>query len=218
MDLILNSNEHKVSNNCLSHNFKQPVRFNNQHISLTNMIFYNFFPNINENFKLKVKYNNREIEINFQEGAYNVTDISNIINLELKEISIDIEDPIKMIVDINQYKILIIVKEDFKLILDKNFMNLLGFSEYVINPGYNRSNLTPRIDRTKYLKPYCNIADNKNDNEHLTNVFIKNGIGDLVVYDNFNIFKRLKIIESDFNFIEICVRNQDYEDIELKDF
>ena len=217
MELILNSNEHEVSNNCLRYNFKQPVRFNNQHISLTNMIFYNFFPNINENFKLKVKYNNREIEINFQEGAYNVSDISNIINLELKEISIDIEDPIKIIVDINQYKILIIVK-DFKLILDKNFMNLLGFNEYVINPGYNKSNLTPRIDRTKYLKIYCNITDNKNDNEHLTNAFIKNGIGDLVVYDNFNIFKRQKIIESDFNFIELCVRNQDYENIELKDF
>ena len=173
MELILNSNEHKVSNNCLRYNFKQPVRLNNQHISLMNMIFYNFFPNTNENFKLKVKYNNRKIEINFQEAAYNVSDISNIINLELKEIDIDIEDPIKIIVDINQYKILIIVKEDFKLILDKNFMNLLRFSECVINPGYNRSNLTPRIDRTKYLKIYCNIADNKNDNEHLTNVFIK---------------------------------------------
>ena len=66
------------------------------------MIFDNFFPNINENFKLRVKYNNREIEINFQEGAYNALDISNIINLELKENSIDIEDPIKIIVDINQ--------------------------------------------------------------------------------------------------------------------
>ena len=32
-----------------------------------------------------------------------------------------------MIVDVDQYKILIIVKENFKLILDKNFMNLLGF-------------------------------------------------------------------------------------------
>ena len=72
MELILNSNEHKVSNNCLRYNFKQPIRFINQNISLTNMIFYNFFPNINENFKLKVKYNNRENEINFQEGAYNV--------------------------------------------------------------------------------------------------------------------------------------------------
>ena len=119
------------------------------------MIFYNFFPNINENFKLKVKYNNRDVEINFQEGVYNVSDISDIINLELKENSIDIEDPIKMIVDINRYKILIIVKEDFKLILDKNFMKLLGFSKYIINSGYNRSDLTPNIDKTKYLKIFC---------------------------------------------------------------
>ena len=68
MELILNSNERKISNNCLRYTLKQPIRFINQNISLTNMIFYNFFPNINANFKLKVKYNNREIEINFQEG------------------------------------------------------------------------------------------------------------------------------------------------------
>ena len=218
MEIILNSNENKIYDNCLRYNFKNPIRFNNQYISLTNMIFYNFFPNIDENFKLKVKYTNREIEINFQKGAYNVDDISKIINLELKENSIDIEDPIKMIVDINQYKILIIVKKDFKLILDKNFMKLLGFSKYVINPGYNRSDLIPQIDETKYLKIYCNIVDNKNDNEHLTNVFIKNGIGDLVVYDNFNNYKKQKIMETDFNFIDICIRNQDNKNIELKDF
>ena len=197
MEIILNSNENKINDNCLRYNFKHPIRFINQNISLANMIFYNFFPNIDENFKLKVKYtpetgSNREIEINFQEGAYNISDISNIINLELKENSIDIEDPIKMIVDINQYKILIIVKEDFKLILDKNFMKLLGFSKYVINPGYNRSDLIPLIDKTKYLRIYCNIVDNKNDNEHLTNASIKNGIGNLVVYDNFNIYKKQK--------------------------
>ena len=153
METIVNSNENKINDNCLRYNFKQPIRFINQNISLTNMIFYNFFPNIDEIFKLKVKYtpetgSNREIEINFQKGACNVSDISNIINLELKENSIDIEDPIKMIDDINQYKILIIVKEDLKLILDKNFMKLLGFSKYVINPGYNRSDLIPQIDKT----------------------------------------------------------------------
>ena len=128
------------------------------------MIFYNFFPNINDDFKLIVKYNNRDIVINFQKEAYNINDISSIINLELKENSIDIENPIEMIVDINQYKILIIVKENFELILDKNFMNLLGFSQYVINPGYNRSNLIPNVDKTKYLKIYCNAVNNKNEN------------------------------------------------------
>ena len=97
-------------------------------------------------------------------------------------------------------------------------MNLLGFSKHVINPGYNRSDLIPNIDKTKYLKIYCNIVNNKNENEFLSNIFIKNGIGDLVVYDNFNIYKKQKIIESDFNFIEICVRNQDNKNIELKDF
>ena len=218
MEIILNSNEHKINDNCLRCNFKQPIRFNNEYISLTNMRFHNFFPNIDENYKLKVKYTNREIEINFQKGAYNVSDISNIINLELKENSIDIEDPIKMIVDINQYKILIIIKEDFKLILDKNFMKLLGFSKYVINPGYNRSDLIPQIDKTKYLKIYSNIVDNKNNNKHLTNVTIKNGIGDLVTYDNFNTYKRQKIMETDFDFIDICIKNQDNKNIELTDF
>ena len=193
MEIILNSNENKINDNCLRYNFKQPIRFINQHISLTNMIFYNFFPNINENFKLTVKHNNRDIVINFQEGAYNVDDISNIINLELKENSIDIEDPIKITIDISQYKILVIVKESFKLVLDKNFMNLLGFSKYLINHGYNRSDLTPNIDLTKYLKIFCNIFDNKNENEFLSNNFIKNGIGDLIICDNFNIYKKQKI-------------------------
>ena len=88
--------------------------------------------------------------------------------MKIKENSnIDIEEPIKIVIDVNQYKILTIVKNGFKLILNKNFMNLLGFSKYIINPGYNRSDKIPNIDRTKYLKIYCNILDNKNDNEFL---------------------------------------------------
>ena len=97
-------------------------------------------------------------------------------------------------------------------------MYLLGLSKYVINPGYNRSDLALKIDKTKYLKIYCNVVDNKNDNEYLTNVFIKNAIGNLIVYDNLNIYKKQKIMETDFNFIEICVRNQNNENIELNDF
>ena len=85
MKLILISNEHKINDNCLRYNSKQPIRFINQNISLTNMIFYNFFPNINDNFKMIVNYNNSNLEINFQEGAYNVDDISNTINLKIKE-------------------------------------------------------------------------------------------------------------------------------------
>ena len=31
MEIILNSNEHKINDNCLRYNFKQPIRFINQY-------------------------------------------------------------------------------------------------------------------------------------------------------------------------------------------
>ena len=43
MEIILNSNEHKINDYCLRYNFKYLIRFNNQYISLTSMIFYDFF-------------------------------------------------------------------------------------------------------------------------------------------------------------------------------
>ena len=45
-EFILNSNEHKINNNTLRCNFKKPIRFTDSNISLTNAIFYNYFPNI----------------------------------------------------------------------------------------------------------------------------------------------------------------------------
>ena len=82
-------------------------------------------------------------------------------------------------------------------------------------PRYNSSDLIHNIDKTKYLEIYSNVVKNKNDNEFL---IIKNGTADLVLYDNFNIYKKQKIMETDFNFIEICIKDQDDKNIELKDF
>ena len=53
-EFILNSNEHKINYNTLRFNFKKPIRFTNSNISLTSMIFYNYFPNIDENYKIYV--------------------------------------------------------------------------------------------------------------------------------------------------------------------
>ena len=65
MEIILNSNEHKINDCCLRYNLKRHIRFRNQHISLTVIMFYNFFENIN-NFKLTVKYNNQSHDIIFK--------------------------------------------------------------------------------------------------------------------------------------------------------
>ena len=55
MEYILTSNQHEVKNNCLRYTFQKPIRFENQYISLTSMIFYNYFENISDKFKLAIK-------------------------------------------------------------------------------------------------------------------------------------------------------------------
>ena len=52
----------------------------------------------------------------------------------------------------------------------------------------------------------------------LTNIFIKNNIGDQIAYENNNIYKRKNILNSTFNYIEICVKNENNENIIMKDF
>ena len=49
-EFIFNSNEHKINDNALRFNFKKSIRFVNSKISLSSMIVYNYFPNIDENY------------------------------------------------------------------------------------------------------------------------------------------------------------------------
>ena len=215
---ILNSNEHKINNNTLTFNFRKPIRFTNSHISLTNMIFYNYFPNIDENYKIYVNYNNETTIINFSKGAYNINDINDIINLELNE-KYDFKiDKINIIIDVNQYSILIILEKGFTLILDENFKKLFGFSNGIINESYTRSDLVPEIDRVKYLEIYSNIVNNANDDQFLSNIFINGDVSNLITFNESNIYKKQKIYGNTFDFLEITIKDQNNRDIELKDF
>ena len=61
MEYILTSNQHKIKNNCFRYTFQKPIRFQNQYISLTSMIFYNYFENISDKFKLTIKIKHNHI-------------------------------------------------------------------------------------------------------------------------------------------------------------
>ena len=217
MEYILNSNDHKVTNNCLRYNFKNPIRFINQKISLMSIVFYNYFENVEDNFYMVVKHNNRMIILNFKNGSYNISDINQIIDDSIQEKFNITEKPITISVDVNRYAILIIVEENWELQLDKNFMNLFGFSNRFIKKGYNRSDLIPNGDKVKFLKLYCNLVDNREDNEFLTNVFISGGISEQVTYENDNIYKSKNILNSTFNYIEICIKDQNNRPVNMKD-
>ena len=94
--------------------------------------------------------------------------------------------------DVIRYAILIVIKENWILELDKNFMDLFGLEKNIFKEGYHRSTKTPNLDKTKFLKIYCNLVDNKEDNELLTNVFIKSNISDEIIYENHHNYKRKK--------------------------
>ena len=221
MEYILKSNKHKVKNNCLRYNFQKPIRFENQYVSLTSMIFYNYFENVTDKFKLTIKNKIQSHTIKFTKGSYYTSDISKIIENEIKENFSDISEKekyIQIVVDVNRYAILIVIKKDWALELDKNFMDLFGFEKSIFNEGYHRSTLIPNLDKTKFLNIYCNLVDNREDSEYLTNIFIKNNIGEQILYENHNNYKRKNILNTTFNYIEICIKNEKNEDIDMTDF
>ena len=127
MEYILSSDQHKFKNNCLRYTFQKPIRFQNQYISLTSMIFYNYFENVSDKFKLTIKNKTQRHIVNFKNGSYNSSDISKIIDNEIKENFNNISEKekyVQIMVDVNRYAILIVIKEDWVLELDRNFMDL----------------------------------------------------------------------------------------------
>ena len=98
------------------------------------MIFYNYFENISDKFKLTIKNKTQSYTINFTNGSYYASDISKIIDDEIKKILIIYrkEKYIQIEMDINRYAILIVIKENWILELDKNFMDLFGFEKKYI--------------------------------------------------------------------------------------
>ena len=93
----------------------------------------------------------------------------------------------------------------------------MDLKKNIFEEGYHRSTKIPSLDKTKFLKIYCNLVDNKEDNEFLTNVFIKNDIGEQIIYENHNSYKRKKILDTSFNYIEVCIKNEKNEDIIMTD-
>ena len=95
-------------------------------------------------------------------------------------------------------------------------MNLFGFSKGTLTEDHHRSNLTPNVDKVRFLKLYCNLVDNQEDNEFLTDVSITGKISQQVTYENDNIYKSKNILNSSFDFIELCIKDQNNKPVKMK--
>ena len=96
------------------------------------MIFHNYFENISDKFKLIIKNKTQSYTINFTNGSYYASNISKIIDDEIKENFNNIlekEKYIQILMDVNRYTILMAIKKDWILELDNNFMDLFVFKK-----------------------------------------------------------------------------------------
>ena len=220
-ELILNSDEHKVDSNKLRYEFKSPIRFDNSFMSLTKAIFYNFFHNVKESYQMKVKKDNTFYTISFIDSMLEVPDINKIINNELirQELLTEDDTPvISILTDINTFKIIVLIEDGYELYLDDNFARMLGFSDKVLKRYLQRSDLIPQINAINYLKIFCNVIDNKNNPYYLSDVFIKSGLGELTVYTEQSIYKKQKLINDSFNYIEFEFLDEKNNKIVMTDY
>ena len=170
---------------------------------------------------MKGKEENTFYNISFIDSMLEVSDINKLVNDELirHKLLTEFDTPIISILsDINTFKIIVLIEDGYELHLDDNFSKILGFSDKILKRYLQQSDLTPQINSINYLRIFCNIIDNKNNPYYLSNIFIKSGLAELTVYSVTSIFKKQKIINDNFNYIEFEFLDEKNNKIEMTDY
>ena len=220
MEIEINSNDHKISNNTLRYYFNDITKFENNSVSLMECIFYSYFENIKSYYSMKVKKDGGFYNIKFIDGQLEISDINNILQDHLIKFNIQNEEEIQIqiISDVNTYSVLIFVEKGFELHIDENFQKILGFDYSILKNVMQRFNVTPKVNKLNYIKVFLNIVDNKIEEKYLTKVFVQSSVGNLNLYRQDSIYKRKNILNTQFQFIEVTFLNKNNEIIALKDF
>ena len=154
MEIEINSNQHKLSNNELRYYFNDITKFENNSVSLMECIFYSYFENVKSNYSMKVKKDGGFYNIDFINIQLEISDINNILQDHLIKFNLQTEDEkalIQIISDINTYFVLIFVEKGFELHIDKNFQRILGFDHAILKNTIQRSNKTPQVNKLDML-------------------------------------------------------------------
>ena len=220
MEIEINSNDHKISNDRLRYYFNDITKFENNSVSLMECIFYSYFENIKSYYSMKVKKGDGLYHIDFIDSQLETSNINNILQYHLIKFNIQAEDEahkIQIIIDVNTYSVLIFIKKGLELHIDENFQKILGFDYSILKNTMQSSNLTPKVNKLNYIKIFLNIVDNKIEENYLTKVFVHSSVGNLNLYRQDSIHKRKDILNTEFEFTEVTFLNENNEVIPFKD-
>ena len=221
MEIEINSNDHKISNNKLRYYFNDTTKFENNTVSLMECIFYSYFENIKSYYSMKVKKDNTFYNIEFIDSQFEISDININLQEHLIKFNIQTEDEtpkIQIISDVNTYSVLIFIEKGIELHIDKNFQKILGFDYGILKNTMQRSNITPKLNKLNYIKIFLNIVDNKIEENYLTKVYVQSSVGVLNLYSQNSIYKRKNILNTNFEYIEVTFLNENNDIIPFKDF
>ena len=155
MEIQINSNDHKISNNKLIYYFNDTTKFENNTVSLMECIFYTYFENIKLYYSMRVKKDNTFYNIEFIDSQFEIPDININLQEHLIEFNIQTEDEtskIQIISDVNTYSVLIFIEKRLELHLDKNFQKILGCDYGILKNTMQRSNVTSKVNKLNYIK------------------------------------------------------------------
>ena len=106
MEIEINSNDHKISNNKLRYYFSDTTKFENNTVSLMECIFYSYFENIKSYYSMKVKKDDTFYNIDFIDSQFEISDININLQEHLIKFNIQTEDEtpkIQIISDVNTF-------------------------------------------------------------------------------------------------------------------
>ena len=221
MEIEINSNDHKISNNKLRYYSNDTTKFENNTVSLMECIFYSYFENIKSYYSMQVKKDNNFYNIEFIDSQFEISDININLQEHLTKFNIQTKDEtpkIQIISDVNTYSVLIFIEKGLELLIDKNFQKVLGFDYGISKNTMQRPNITPKVNKLNYIKFFLNIVDNKIEENYLTKVYVQSSVGGLNLYSQNSIYKRKNISNTNFEYIEVTFLNENNEIIPFKDF
>ena len=92
MEIEINSDDHKISNNKLRYYFNDITKFENSKVALMECMFRTNFENIKSNYTMRVKYEGSFYNISFIDAQLEIFDINNILQDHLIKFNLQTED------------------------------------------------------------------------------------------------------------------------------
>ena len=194
----------------------------NKNIALANLSIYYTWKNVksdynNNKFKISAPTWNDTFDV--PDGSYSIAALQNYFEYIIKKHeTIDKVSPVLIYVNEINNRIVFKIKSGYKLeLLSKETLKFLGSTSNSIDKDKN-SELVPKLESVDLVLVHCNVVNNSYQQaSKVLFTFVPNKkYGQLITVSTHSLIM-LKIVNTEFSFIEIWFTDQDNRPLEIED-